>query len=102
MRFNKKRTVFNCLVVGATGSGKSSFLDAFLGNLKEERKDPLNPDISFRGTHFPQKNEIRSVVKAIQEKKFGLGKKVIVNYLTMTEVPAEIILSKAFFDDSKH
>ena len=53
-KFQAKRTVFNCLVVGATGSGKSAFLDAFLGNFKEEIKDPLNPDISFRGTHFPQ------------------------------------------------
>ena len=53
-KFKAKRTVFNCLVVGATGSGKSAFLDAFLGNFKEENKDPLNPDISFRGTHFPQ------------------------------------------------
>ena len=33
------RKVFNCLVVGSSGSGKSSFLNTFVGAHSEEQKD---------------------------------------------------------------
>ena len=37
------RKTFNCLVIGASGSGKSTFMDAFIqaNNSNEERKEPM-------------------------------------------------------------
>ena len=35
----QQRKTFNCLVIGAAGSGKTSFLDTFVGASIEENKD---------------------------------------------------------------
>ena len=36
-----QRKTFQCLVIGASGSGKTSFLDTFVGASNEESKDEI-------------------------------------------------------------
>jgi len=95
------RKTFNCLVVGASGSGKSCFMDAFImgKNPNEERKEPnsagISPQLSRGGTRL---TEARSVVKALKEKDPNNKDQYNIKYLTMTEVPEELITSGVLFD----
>lgn len=69
------RKTFNCLVVGASSSGKSAFLDAFVGasqNQGEERKEANPAAANMSPDHILRSSgrlvEARSVVKALKEK----------------------------------
>jgi len=97
-----KRKTFNCLVVGASGSGKSTFLDAFIvaKGPSEEQKEPMQP-----GTSPTLKNEqglksARSVVKAIKERHPKNKDEYNVKFLSLTEVSEDLIMSGALFDES--
>lgn len=70
------RKTFNCLVIGASGSGKSSFLDTFVGASAEESKDNDN-----------EKRIGRSVIKFIKEKDAKQKEKYNIKYLILQEVP---------------
>ena len=97
----QSRKTFNCLVVGSSGSGKSSFLDSFIlaKNPAEEGKDaalPMSGGAGFIGAL----NETRSVVKVIKEKDAKNKEQYNNKYLTLTEIPEEMITSDSLFDES--
>ena len=85
------RKTFNCLVAGAQGSGKSTFLSSYIGSMAEEIKEDQSEVI--RRT---EKNGVRivnrSAVKAIKEKDPKNKDKYAVKYLTLTEVNEEAVL----------
>ena len=94
------RKTFNCLVVGAQGSGKSSFLNAFIGaNVQVESKDQVQSAAKGSGMRASTMlRESRSVVKAIKERDSKNKERYSVQYLALTEVPEELITSGSLFE----
>ena len=81
---SQQRKTFNCLVVGAAGSGKSSFLDTFIGASVEESKDG-----KVASKRESAKLIVRSVIKSIKEKDPKQNEKYNNKYLILQEVSDE-------------
>jgi Ras family protein T1 len=81
------RKTFNCLVIGAAGSGKSSFLDTFVGASIEESKEGELVSNKRENT----KSVNRSVIKSIKEKDAKQKEKYNIKYLILQEVSDEHI-----------
>jgi septin family protein len=76
-----KRTFFNVLVMGGCQSGKTSFLDSFIGCSEKRADSSQSKD---------------SAVKVVREKDPKNKDQVTVKFMQLTEISEESVLSGQF------